>query len=101
MVLNKYTESSMQIPYQSRKRLDGQYMKISSTISGVLRCLMTAAFVKLYVNSCERNKKWWQDCHTRLMEEYGTDDPEAPLTYQVEVFMLLAVSMQLLQLSEL
>jgi len=26
---------------------------------------------------------------SRLMEEYGTDDPEAPLTYQVEVFMLI------------
>ncbi|KAF6033089.1 hypothetical protein EB796_008606 [Bugula neritina] len=78
-----------EIPYESRKRLDGQYMEVSSTISDSLRCLMTAAFVKHYVNSCEENKKWWQDCHTRLMEAYGTDDPGAPLIYQLEVFMLL------------
>jgi len=24
-----------------------------------------------------------------MMEAYGTDDPEAPLTYQMEVFILL------------
>ncbi|KAF6039558.1 hypothetical protein EB796_002121 [Bugula neritina] len=88
-VLHKYTSPKVQIPYKDTKRVDGQYMEFPSTISGILRCLMTTAFIRLFVNSSEENKLWWKDCHQRLMEAYGTDDPEAPLTYKLEVFMLL------------
>ncbi|KAF6033345.1 hypothetical protein EB796_008347 [Bugula neritina] len=89
LVSHRYTSPKLQIPYEDTKRVDGQYMEFSSTISGILRCLMTTAFTRLYVNSSEDNKLWWKTCHQRLMEAYGTNDLEAPLTYKVEVFMLL------------
>ncbi|KAF6035621.1 hypothetical protein EB796_006061 [Bugula neritina] len=88
-IIEKYTDPSIQIPYTDRKRIDNVYMTIDSTIVGFLNFCLSTSFVRNYVNSCRETMAWWKTCEKRMMEAYGTDDPEAPLTYQMEVYMLL------------
>ncbi|KAF6033370.1 hypothetical protein EB796_008322 [Bugula neritina] len=89
IIIKKYTYPNIQIPYTDRKRIDNVYMTIDSTIVGFLKLCLSASFVRNYVNSCNENMAWWRSCEERLMDAYGTADPKAPLTYQMEVFMLL------------
>ncbi|KAF6033493.1 hypothetical protein EB796_008198 [Bugula neritina] len=79
----------LSIPYADRKRVDTEYMTIATTVSGLFRFYKSLSHVKPFIESCNENSEWWNACIQRLMEAYGTNDLEAPITHKMEVFLLL------------
>ncbi|KAF6039555.1 hypothetical protein EB796_002118 [Bugula neritina] len=89
LTLQKYTDESVQIPYRDSKRIDNEYIKVSTTVAGFLKFYRSVSLVRLYINSCPENMEWWNTCCQRFMEACGTADLETPLTYRIEAFLLL------------